>query len=287
MPQFAPPSGRSVKDERSGSFQQLKLSELRMELAGTIPMTSPHRNLFLSSLSVQTREHLLGRCTEVSLPVRTVLFRSEETAEHAYFMTSGLASVVSSMADGAAVEVGMHGREGVVGMLHMLGSKVSPTDCFMQLDGSGLRIPLDELRAAFRLAEDFREGVLGFVQTEMMILSQIAACHRLHESEERLARWLLMAQDRVQTDVLDLTQEFLAEMLGARRATVTLVAGTLQRSGLIEYHRGRVKISDRAGLEDAACDCYQIVRDIAGVRVGGMGSSGDGSRRAVVRGFVR
>jgi CRP-like cAMP-binding protein len=125
-----------------------------------------------------------------------------------------------------------------------------------------LKVPAAEFRKALRTSEEVRGHLLEYLQGEALILSQVAACHRLHDAEERLSRWLLMAQDRVQMDMLDLTQEFLADMLGARRATVTVVAGTLQRCGLIEYHRGRVKIIDRAGLEDAACDCYRIIRDL-------------------------
>jgi CRP-like cAMP-binding protein len=132
----------------------------------------------------------------------------------------------------------------------------------MQLGGGGLRIPAGDLRKAIRTSEEINGHLLEYVQGEAMILSQVAACHRLHDAEERLSRWLLMAQDSVQTDVLELTQEFLADMLGSRRATVTLVAGTLQRSGLIEYHRGRVKILDRMRLEDAACDCYRVIRHL-------------------------
>jgi CRP-like cAMP-binding protein len=227
-------------------------------------MGKNHSNLFLSSLSSKSREHLVRRSTAVPLPVRTVLFEADASPASAYFVTSGLASVVSGMEDGAAVEVGMHGREGVAGAFQVLGPTASPMRCFMQIEGTGLRIAMGDLRAAFRSSEEIREKLLENVQKESMILGQIAACNRLHEAEERLARWLLMVQDRTQSDMLDLTQEFLAEMLGSRRATVTVVAGTLQRSGLIEYHRGRVKILDREGLESAACDCYRVVRDLRG-----------------------
>jgi CRP-like cAMP-binding protein len=227
-------------------------------------MPTDHKNLFLASLSSESRDLLLLRAVAVPLPIRTPLFQAEEIPHHAYFLTAGLASVVSSMDDGEAAEVGMHGREGVVGALHVLGPTPSPTRCFMQLDGAGLKIPLADLRNAFRTSEEIRERVLEFVQKEAMILSQVAACHRLHEAEERLVRWLLMAQDRVQTDLLDFTQEFLAQMLGSRRATVTVIAGALQRSGLIEYRRGHVKVLDRSSLEAAACDCYRIIRDLRG-----------------------
>jgi hypothetical protein len=132
----------------------------------------------------------------------------------------------------------------------------------MQLEGSALRIRLSDLKHAFRSSEEIRDRLLEFVQEQAVSVNQIAGCNRLHEAEERLARWLLMAQDRTQSDVLNFTQEFLAMMLGSRRTTVTLIAGSLQRAGLIEYSRGRVKILDRDHLESAACDCYKIIKEL-------------------------
>jgi CRP-like cAMP-binding protein len=117
-----------------------------------------------------------------------------------------------------------------------------------------------ELRSAFRESEEIQRRILELVQTEAMVLGQVAGCHRLHTSEERLSRWLLMAQDQTQTELLEFTQEFLANMLGARRATVTVVAGALQTAGLIEYHRGHVKVLNRKRLEEAACDCYHVIK---------------------------
>jgi CRP-like cAMP-binding protein len=132
----------------------------------------------------------------------------------------------------------------------------------MQMQGAGLKISLSDLRAAFESSEEIRDRVLEAVQEQALTIGQIAACNRLHEAEERLARWLLMARDRTQSDVLDITQEFLAVMLGARRTTVTMVAGALQRSGLIEYRRGRVKILDSENLEAAACECYKVTKHL-------------------------
>lgn len=223
-----------------------------------------NKNLFLNSLSDDNRELLLCRSVPVSLPVPTDLFRADEVPQYAYFMSSGMASVVTEMVDGGSAEVGMLGREGIVGALHVLGPSTSPAHCFMQLDGEGLRIPLSDLRSLFQSSDEIRERVLKLVQKEAMVLSQIAGCHRLHGAEERLARWLLMAQDQTQTDVLEFTQEFLANMLGSRRATVTVVAGTLQRAGLIEHQRKSVRVLDRERLEAAACDCYRVIKEIRG-----------------------
>ena len=219
-------------------------------------------NLFLKALSAQSRDLLLAHCVEVELPLRKSLYDADNTPTYAYFMTSGLASVVTSMEDGGTAEVGLIGREGVVGSFHLLGPAKVSTTCFIQLDATALRIPFVELAHAFRKNEEIRDRMLEFVQEQAISLSQLAGCNRLHESEERLSRWLLMAQDRTQSDVLHFTQEFLGMMLGARRTTVTVIAGVLQRSGLIEYQRGRVKIINRENLEAAACDCYQITKEL-------------------------
>jgi CRP-like cAMP-binding protein len=225
-------------------------------------MSAETNSLFLSGLSPSARELLLAFCTAVELPLRTSLYEAEQTPTHAYFMTSGIASIVTAMPDGGTAEVGLIGAEGLVGSFHLLGPARVSTDCFIQLEATALRIPLRQLQKAFRSSEEIRDRVLEFVQSQTLSLAQLAGCHRLHEAEERLARWLLMAQDRVQSDELNFTQEFLAMMLGSRRTTVTVVAGELQRQGLIEYRRGRVKILDRAALEEVACDCYQIIKQL-------------------------
>ena len=223
-------------------------------------MSDHHRNLFLASLSPSARGMLVSASSEMELPLRTSLYEAETTPTHAYFMTSGIASVVTAMPDGGTAEVGLIGREGLVGSFHLLGPAQVTTDCFVQLEGTALRIPLRQLREAFHSSEEIRGRVLEFVQNQALNLGQLAGCHRLHEAEERLARWLLMAQDRVQSDDLDFTQEFLAMMLGSRRTTVTAVAGELQRKGLIDYRRGRVTILNRTALEATACDCYPVIQ---------------------------
>lgn len=227
-------------------------------------MSSTARNLFLSSLSPANRELILSRSTPVALRTKMRLFRSGQRPSSAYFITSGIASIVSEMPDGASAEVGMVGRDGIVGVLHLLGPVVSPTVCFVQMEGTALRIPMVELRSLFDSNPEIRDAILKLVQKEALTLSQVAGCHRLHSAEQRLARWLLIAQDYVQTDSLHFTQALLANMLGARRATVTLVAGALQRAGLIKYHRGKVTILDRDRLEKAACECYQVIKQLRG-----------------------
>ena len=219
-------------------------------------------NLFLDALSAISRNSLLTHCVEVELPLKKSLYEAESTPRYGYFLTSGIASVVTVMENGGTAEVGLIGREGVVGSIHVLGPAKVSTNCFIQVSATALRLPFPELVKAFRNNEEIRDRMLEYVQEQALSLSQFAGCNRLHDSEERLSRWLLMAQDRTQSDVIELTQEFLAMMLGARRTTVTVIAGALQRSGLIEYQRGRVKIINREHLEAAACDCYQVVKEL-------------------------
>lgn len=221
-----------------------------------------HSNLFLESLSRESRSTLVHLCAEVDLPLRKSLYEPGVVPTYAYFMTSGIASVVAMMENGGMAEVGLIGREGVVGSFHLLGPAKVSTTCFIQLDATALRIRFSDLATLFRNNDEIRERILEFVQEQAVSLSQLAGCNRLHDNEERLARWLLMAQDRTQSETLNFTQEFLAMMLGARRTTVTLIAGVLQRQGLIKYQRGKVKILSRPELEEASCDCYQITKEL-------------------------
>jgi CRP-like cAMP-binding protein len=225
-------------------------------------MTGQASNLLLATLPLAYRNSLLSRLKPVSLPLRHVLYEPDETPKYAHFITSGIASIVSSMANGASAEVGIWGKEGLVESFHLLGHAKIPTRCFIQMEASALRMPFKDLQKEFQNNEVLRRAVLQCVQSQGFILGQLAACNRLHEAEERLARWLLMVRDRVDSDTYFLTQEFLANMLGARRTTVTAAAGALQRKGLIKYSRGRIRIVDSAGLQNAACECYKTVGDL-------------------------
>jgi CRP-like cAMP-binding protein len=227
-------------------------------------MADLEQNLLLNSLSPARRSLLLAHSKVVHLPSKTMLYRAAEPPQYAYFMTSGVASVVTTLEDGESVEVVMIGYEGVVGSLHLLGAAVAQMQCFIQSEGSAIRVPFSDLQKSFRESTEVRDRVLEFVQSQALTLGQVAACHRLHTAEQRLARWLLMVRDRIQSDLLNLTQEFLGEMIGSRRTTVTQVAGALQREQLIEYSRGRVHILNGDGLEAASCNCYRVIKSING-----------------------
>jgi CRP-like cAMP-binding protein len=229
---------------------------------------NPHpSNHILNGLSSQFNE-FRARLNAVPLPVGMALYEAHETPKFAHFLTSGIASVVTTMQDGGSVETGMWAREGLAECMHLSGSDRVPSRCFMQMGGSALRMPYADLVRDVDSLEPLRAAINRSIQTQALILGQLVACNRLHEVEERLARWLLMLQDRTQGDELLITQEFLAEMLGSRRTTVTLAAGALQRIGLIEYQRGRVHILNRERLESAACECYPVIRKLSNGLVG-------------------
>lgn len=243
-------------------------------------MNSQGTNLFLSSLSPASRDSLTSRSTFVELPLRTLLYEEECTPRHAYFLTSGVASIITPMSNGESVEVGFIGHEGVVGSLHLLGPATPSTRCMMQLAGSALRIPYPELQKTFANSDEIHMRILEFVQGHAVMVGQIAGCNRLHNAEQRLIRWLLTAQDRTQNSVLEFTQEYLAEMIATQRTSVTTIARTLQRRGFISYSRGAIVVLNRSGLERAACDCYAITKRLY-IRLYGGVLANNGSYREI------
>jgi CRP-like cAMP-binding protein len=218
--------------------------------------------MLLAALSPKSYAHLTDYCTPVVLPLKSELYVAHEVPRYAYFMTSGLASVVATTSDGQSSEVGTVGCEGIVGAMNLLGPRPAPTNCLVRLEATALRISLRDLRTVFDSSQEIRDRILEMLQEKAFSLSLIAGCHALHGAEPRLARCLLMTQDRTGSEVLQFTQELLAEMLGAQRTTVTVLAGEFQRRKLIEYSRGKLKIVSREALESAACDCYQVIKNM-------------------------
>lgn len=222
----------------------------------------PFRNRLLASLSPPVRDRLVADLVPVTLQRNKTLHNAGERVDTIYFLETGICSVVVSMEDGTTVEVGIIGRDGFVGLPAILGTGQSSNRSFIQLPGAGYSIPAKKLHE--HLAEpsgELRTWMYRGVQGLLTQTAQTAACNRVHELEERLARWLLMCQDRVQADQIPITHEFLAMMLGTRRSTVTVTAGVLHKSGLIDYSRGNLTVLNRRGLEDVACECYSIVHD--------------------------
>jgi CRP-like cAMP-binding protein len=224
-------------------------------------MNLPLSNFILNSLPPGSHE-FRSKLTAVSLPVGTSIYEPHEMPKFAHFLTSGIASVVTTMKDGGSAETGMWASEGMAECMHLGDGIRVPSRCFMQIAGTALRMAFADLEKEFDSSKPLRTSIQQSIQNQAMILGQLVACNRLHEVEERLARWLLMLQDRVHSDEFHITQEFLAEMLGSRRTTVTMAAGALQRIGLIEYQRGHVHILDRERLEAAACECYPVIHKL-------------------------
>ena len=225
-----------------------------------VQVVGTERNRLLQMLPATEYERLLSQTETVCLPVKTVLYEAGEPITHVYFPQSGVISLVNVMSDGGVVEVGTVGNEGMAGLPVFLGAASSPTKAFSQVEGSAKRIEAPAFRHAIDEREELRTVLQRYTQALMSQMAQSVACNRLHTVEERLARWLLMTHDRAGTDQLALTQEFLSDMLGVRRAGVTVAAGALQKAGLISYRRGKITVLDRLGLEEASCECYRIVK---------------------------
>jgi CRP-like cAMP-binding protein len=216
-------------------------------------------NGILLALPRKECDALLSEVEFVRLPVPFLLNEIAKEIEFGYFINSGLASILSVMKDGKSVEVGLVGKEGFVGTPLIAGFRTSPTRVLMQISGDAFRIRSKDLKIALRQHPSLDKLLQRSSQELAMQAAQVAACNRLHGVESRLARWLLMSQDRIGGQTVPLTQEFLSHMLGTRRASVTVGAAALQKAGLISYKRGELNVTNRHGLEQAACECYGIL----------------------------
>ncbi len=196
----------------------------------------------------------------VALMTRDSLMMPDAPVEAVYFVDSGWVSLVTSLEDGAQAEVGLIGREGMVGLPLVTGVDTAFVEAFVQADGSAQRMQARAFRAALEEEPALRALLLRYLEAMTSQVSQTAACNGRHDLEQRLARWLLMAHDRAGTDEFQITQEFLALMLCVYRPSVSVVASTLQRAGMIRYGRGHMTVLDREALEAAACDCYRLVK---------------------------
>ena len=219
-----------------------------------------YKNRILASLPKADISRLSAHLSPVDLPSGKTLLDPGQEITYAYFLETGLASVVVAMADGSMVETGITGNDGLVGFPVLLGTKTIPTRTFMQIPGSGFKIKAQHLINEFERSGALQKKINRYFQAHLVQTGQTAACNRLHDIAERLARWLLMCHDRMSSDNFTITHEFLGHMLGTPRSTVTLAAGILHKAGLIDYSRGKLVVRDRKGLEKAACECYQTIR---------------------------
>ena len=215
----------------------------------------------LSALPPELGAEVAKELDEIEFTPRQPLYRAGEAIEHVYFPLDAVFSIVADMTDGTTLEVATVGSEGMLGVPVLLRAGEADHRTFAQMPGRALRLPAGRLLELASVNEGFARLLYRYVQALMTQVARSAACNQVHSIEERAARWLLMTHDRVGSDEFPLTQEFLAQMLGVRRATVNTAAGMLQRAGYITYSRGRVRVVDRRGLEASACECYGVIRD--------------------------
>jgi CRP-like cAMP-binding protein len=221
---------------------------------------SSKRNRLLAALPAADLALLLPHMKDMILEAGAVLQEQGERVEEVYFPHDGIVSLLAVMQQGDAIETATVGREGAVGTLSGFGQRRSHTRDVVQVAGSASRIPAARFRKAAEESQAVRDVIVRYGEMLLVQVQQTAACNALHDVEARLSRWLLQARDRVDGDTIKLTHEFLSQMLGVRRPTVTVIARSLQDAGLIRYHRGHIEILDRRGLEARACECYGVIR---------------------------
>jgi CRP-like cAMP-binding protein len=267
---------RSVASKTSGKkVTQMALSDISSasDRVPPIPVPLPPRtdrqgnavrNLVLLAIPEEEFAAVRPYLEPVDLPRSDILYEQGKKIEHAHFLNEGMISLVVITSDGRSVEVGISGHEGIVGAPPAFGFETASMRAIVQLPGSGLRISSEALQENFARWPSLRHAIERHLMLQQMQVAQIAACNRLHDMDQRLARWLLMCQDRVNSEMLSLTHDFMAQMLGSGRPTVTIAAGILERAGLIQNTRGSVKILNRKRLEDAACECYRVIQNYNG-----------------------
>jgi CRP-like cAMP-binding protein len=229
-------------------------------MAPSVMSASTTRNRLLAALPPEDLAQLWSRLEPAELPFHQTLHAVGEPISAVYFPETGWASMLAYLEDGDAAEVGLIGREGFVGLPVLLGADHDDLEAMVQAPGTALRMDKAAFRAALEGVSAFRTLLLRYALVHHGQVARTAACNGRHHTDQRLARWLLMAHDRSEGDGFPMTHEFLSMMLGVRRAGVTVAAGLLSKAGFIRYERGRMEVTDRPGLESAACECYGVAR---------------------------
>lgn len=221
----------------------------------------PVRNEILRGLPPTRLAALLPRLETVQLDLKSLLHHAEHPIDHVYFVESGTVSMIALLTDGRQAEVGMIGREGLVGLSVVLGSTITPYDALVQVNGSARRMAAGPFRQMTAEMPELRDRLLLYVHLFHLQVAQTAACNSWHTIDKRLARWLLITADKVGKDQFPMTQEFLSRMLAVQRPGVNLAMRRLQRDGLVQHRRNWLGVINRPGLEAASCECYATVRD--------------------------
>ena len=222
--------------------------------------TAPPNNRLLAALPAKEYKSILSRSETVPLVYGENIYEPGAVVRHVYFPETGIISLLSSVGNDSSIEVGIVGSEGMAGLSVFLGVKTSANVAVVQGAGTAVKIKAGDLLNACRDGSKLAVLIHRFIHSLMTQISQAAACNRFHPIEARLARWLLMTQDRMHAEEFQITQEFLSNMLGVRREAVNRAAGNLQRRGLISYSRGNIKVNNRPGLESMSCACYRIIK---------------------------
>ena len=218
-------------------------------------------NRLLSELPEAEYERLEPYLTSVSLTIGTIFYEASDRIETIYFPSTSVISLVNTLENGATTEVSLIGGTGMIGLPAILGNGISKNRAIVQVADSAMKISAEILKQEFKRGGELQNVLHRYTETRIDELSQLAVCNAHHTIEERLARWLLVTSDLVQSNNLPLTQEFLSTMLGVRRSGVTLAAQIIQRAGIITYRRGRITIINREALEDTSCECYGLFHD--------------------------
>src|SRR6266404_4849834 len=223
-------------------------------------LNSPSKNLILAALASEEFDRLSEHLEAFELKLGEFLHMPDERVEHVYFPTDGIVSLLATLEGGETVETGVVGREGMVGISIVLGVDTTTSQSLVQGSGHALRMKAQSLKPFLNNGGRLQDLLLRYIHTVFSQISQTAACNRVHTLNERLARWLLLTHDRLEHDTFDMTHEFLARMLGTRRAGVSIAASALREAGLIDYSRGQVVVLNRKGLEEGCCECYGVVK---------------------------
>ena len=220
----------------------------------------PRNNHLLNALPQDTWNHLEPHLERVEMPLGRVLYESGANLDHVYFPTTSIVSLLYVMEDGHSAEIGIVGKEGLVGIALFMGGETTPSRAVVQSAGIAYRLPGRQLKGEFSKAGPMQRLLLRYTQALITQMAQTAVCNRHHTVEQQLSRWLLMSMDRLPSNELIMTQELIANMLGVRREGVTESAGKLQNKGLITYRRGHITVVDRPALEAHTCECYGVVK---------------------------
>ncbi len=218
------------------------------------------KNHVLSKLPTDIFEQIEPFLEDFEMPLTNIIYRPYEKINYIYFPETSVISIVTCLENGDSVEAGIIGREGVAGASIVFADDISPTEATVQLGGVGKRMKIADFKQCFDNGKEFRNAVLFYIYSFIAQISQNSACLCHHTIEKRLARWLLMFGDRAESETMVLTQEYIAQMLGVKRPSVSMNASKLQKMGLIEYNRGVITILDRYAMKNLACECYQEIK---------------------------